>query len=50
MATYTLHAPFEISSRLMPAVQIGGATISLEYGSQGQLIQGTSTRSVLEKE
>lgn len=29
-----LHAPFEISSRLMPAVRIGGATISLQLGRQ----------------
>lgn len=29
---YVLNAPFSISSRLMPALVVGGATLSLDYG------------------
>lgn len=31
MARYTLREPFEISSRLMPAIKIAGATLSIDY-------------------
>lgn len=31
-----LHAPFSISSRLMPALVIGGATISLGNGPRNE--------------
>lgn len=31
-----LHEPFEISSRLLPSVKLGGATIQLEYAGTGE--------------